>query len=434
MRCWSTLIWGAWAVLLPVVALASVEAEQQLKDPDPKVREKAARQLGQEDNPANVTILATAVQDKDEKVRGAVVKSLIRLGTPASLPPLSTAVRDGIPEIRLLAIDGLVNFYLPGYVDTGFGGFFRSVSKKVEGLFTDVDTAVVPADVKPDPDVIRTLGLTVNGAPDTQTRVRAARALGILRAQDAVPELLKAAFSDNVDLINESLRAFGKIQDVSVGQRILFLLNYPQKSVQESAASTLGVLRTEAAIPDLTRMFQNQDDKDVRAAALDALAFMPTKDTVGLFAKSLDDKDKRLRTSAALGLGRLRDPSYLGALERAEGAEKDTGVRLALDFALVKESKMDPLRELVSNLSSRLHRGEARPYLIELARDPKVRETLVPYLYSKDSDIRRNLCVVFGASGDSSSVSYLDVLLRDPDPEIANEAGRAIRILHMRGM
>ena len=428
-----TLACTACLVLLAVTALGSVEAEKQLQDPDPKVREKAVKQLGQEDDPANVSILATAVKDKDGKVRLAVVKSLIHLGTPASLPPLSRAVEDGFPEIRLLAIDGLLNFYLPGYVDTGFGGFFRSLGNKVGGLFSDVDTVVIPADVKPDPDVIRTLSVTLNGAPGMETRVRAARALGILRAQAAVPDLLKATFSNQVDLIVETLGAFQKIKDTSVGPRIIFLLNYPQKSVQKSAAEALGILRTEAAIPELQKLFENSDDKNIRAAALDALAFMPVKATAPVFVTFLEDQDRRLRASSALGLGRLQDPGNLSALETAEEAEKDTGVRLALDFAMVNGGKTDSLKEMVSNLSSRVHRGEARPYLIELARDPKIREALRPYLYSSDADIRKNLCIVFGASGDSASISALEPLLRDRDAEVANEANRAIRIIQSRG-
>ena len=423
----------AGVVLLAAAALASVEAEQQLKDADPKVREKAAKDLGQEDNPANVSILSTAVQDKDEKVRSAVVKSLIHLGSPASLPPLTKAVQDGIPEIRQLAIDGLVNFYLPGFVDTGFGGFFRNIGGKVEGLFSSVDTAVVAADVKPDADVVRTLSLAVNGAPDTATRVRAARAVGILRAQNAVPELLKAAFSNNVELIRATLVAFEKIKDVSVGPRITFLLNYPQKEIRTAAASTLGVLRTESAIPDIQRLFDNSaEEKDLRAAALEALSFMPTKDTAAMFVKLLDDKDKRLRASSALGIGRLQDSSYVAKLEQQKGTEKDAGVRLALDFALVKNGKMDALQELVTNLASRVHRGEARPYLIELAREKPVRDALRSYLYSKEADVRENLCVIYGASGDNSNIPDLEVLLRDRKSEVSEEASRAIRLIRSR--
>ena len=428
------LMFAACLAFLAMAALANEESAKQLQDSDPKVREKAAKQLGDEDEPANVAVLAIAVQDGDEKVRMAVVKSLIHLGSPASLQPLSTAVRDGLPEIRFLAIDGLVDFYLPGYLDRGFGGFFRSLGNKVEGLFSDVNTAVVAPGVTPDPEVVRTLAVTLNGAADMETRVRCAKALGILRAQDAVPDLLKAAYSNDVALIIEVLRALQKIKDTSAGPRLSFLLSYPQKSVQESAAVTMGLLRTESAIPQLESLLQSNDDKDLRAAALEALAYMPKKEIAPLFVKYLAAKDKQLRTSSALALGRLRDAENLRLLEQAEGKEKDMEVRLALDFALVDEGKMDALKELVANLSSKVHRGEARPYLIELAREQPVRDALRPSLYATDPEIRKNLCMVYAASGDMTSIVDLEGLLKDRDADVANEASRAITAIRSRGM
>src|SRR5581483_10886269 len=225
-------------LLLGGRALAQSEWESDLKSQDPRQRERAARFLGDSGNPAAIRALAGAVQDPDPKVRTAVVKAIIRLGTEASLAPLCVAVRDGYPEIRYLALDGIVNFYLPGYVDTGFGGFFRSVSSGFQSMFSDVDTTIVDADTKLNPEVVETLRHTVTGAPEMNTRVRAARVIGILRARDAVPELMEAVFSNNVDLIAEALRSFQKIKDTSVGPRLIFLLSYPQKNIQQRAATT----------------------------------------------------------------------------------------------------------------------------------------------------------------------------------------------------
>jgi len=424
----------AGILLLAAAAWPQVEAENQLRDPDPKVRERAVRELGESNNPAYVPVLAQLVRDPDEKVRTTAVKSLIRMGTEAGLAPLSVAIRDGLPEIRYLAIDGIVNFYLPGYIDPGFGGFFRSAGQRFQSLFSDVDTAIVDADAKLSPEVVETLRRTVTGAPDMRTRVRAARALGILRARQAVPSLLEAAFSNQVDLIAEVLRAFQKIQDISVGPRIIFLLKYPQASIQQRAAITLGLLRTHEAIPDLRILLETSQDKNVRIAALDALAFMPVPETAPVFEAFLNDREKQMRTSAALALGRIEGANYSGILAEARQKERDAGVRLALAFAMIAHGRMELLDELVSNLSSRVHVGEARPYLIELARQDPVRHGLYPKLYSPDADIRKNLCTVLAASGDNTSVSYLEVLLKDSDAGVVQEASRAIRILRSRGM
>ncbi|MGH9784694.1 MAG: HEAT repeat domain-containing protein [Terriglobia bacterium] len=424
--CFLLLAAGAWGL--------QSELERQLQDPNPRERERTVRAIGEQGNPAYVPAVAALVQDSDERVRMTVVRSLIRLGSPASLPPLALAIRDGIPEIRYLAMDGIINFYLPGYVETGFGGFFRSVTNRVENLFTDVDTVVADPDIKVDPEVVRILRQTVTGAPDMNTRVRAARALGILRVQEAIPDLVEAAFGDNVDLILEALRAFQKIRDTSVGLRITFLLMYPQKEVQRAAAMTIGLLRAEGAIGDLRGALETYDDPDVQVSLLDALAFMPQEATAAIFLRHLSDRARGMRGAAALGLGRLKDPRHVGPLDQAYQSERDGGVRLALAFALVSHGRLEHLNELVENLSSRTRQGEARPYLIELARERPVREALYAHLYSRDTEIRKNLCMVFGASGDSASIAQLENLLRDRDSGVALEASRAVRILRSRGL
>ena len=407
--------------------------EQQLQDPDPKVRERAAKDMGEQGNPAYISLLAPLIQDSDERVRLTTVRSLIRLGSPASLAPLSVAVRDGIPEIRYQAIDGIVNFYLPGYVDTGFGGFFRSVGRRVEGMFSDVDTVVADPDIGIDAEVLRVFRQAVTGAPDMMTRARVARALGILRVNAAVPDLVQACFSDNTELILEALRALQKIKDVSSGPRVAFLLMYPQKDVQIQAAMTLGLLRVEESIGELRASLEASEDNDVRAAMLDALAFMPNESTGLLFMRHLMDREKKLRIAAALGLGRLKNPEHLPHVEQARQRERDASVRLALDFAMVSFGRLEYVNEIVEELESRARRGEARPYLIELARESAVRDALYAHLYHRNNEVRKNLCMVLAQSGDSSSIVQLNNLLRDRNSEVALEAGRAIRILRARG-
>jgi len=427
--------WLMFFLALPAWSQIQVEAlEREINDPDPVVRERAAREFGEQGNPAYVSVVGSVVQDQNEKVRMAVVKSLIRLGSPASVSPLCTAVRDGIPEIRYLAIDGLINYYIPGFIDTGFSGFFRSVGRRVEGLFSDVDTLVVNADVRLDDEVVSTLLSAMIGAPEMKTRRRAARALGILRAQAAVEDLVQVTFSNDIGLIEESLSALQKINDRSAGPRVMFLLNYPQPNVQRLAAYTVGVLQAEEAIPDLRRLLTNSRDKSVRAAVLDAMAFMPKPETAPLFQQYLSDKERPMRIAAALGIGRLKDAASLEMIQQAASKERDRSVQLALAFALVSFGQTNYLQELVDDLGSRARRGEARPYLIELARESNVRDVLYPQLHSRNDDIRLNLCQVFAASGDSTSISYLETLLRDRDAAVSAEASRAIRILHSRGM
>lgn len=411
---------------------AQAALEQHLRDPDARVRERAARQIGDSGNTLYVPSLAPLVQDRDEKVRMTAVRALIRLGTDNSLSPLTIAVRDGIPEIRYQALDGIVNHYLPGYVDTGFGGMFRSVGKRVGRLFQDGDSTAVDPDTRLDQIVVEALRRSVAGAPDINTRVRAARAAGILRATALLPELTEAVFSGHVPLTVEVLRSLRKIPGFAEGPRLIFLLSYPQTSVQREAAATLGVFRVAEAIPELRRLFENSADKEVRKSTLEALAFMPTPETAPVFEKTLLDREGNIRASSALALGRLRDEKYLTLLEGARLKEKDEGVQLALAFALIVNGKRELLDRLVPALGSRFRAGEAEAYLIEAARDEATRDGLYARLYHTDAQVRSGLCRVLAVSGDNRSISYLEVLLKDRNNDVVAAASRAIRILRTR--
>ena len=344
---------------LPGSVRAQAGPEQQLRDPDARVRERAARQIGDSGNTLYVPSLAALIQDPDEKVRMTVVRGLIRLNTDNSLSPLTTAMRDGIPEIRYQAIDGIVNHYLPGYVDTGFGGMFRSVGKQVQRLFVDNDSAAVDTDTKLDQVVVESLRRAITGAPDINTRVRAARAAGILRASALAPDMTEALFGGQVPLTEEILRALRKFPGYGDGGRLIFLLSYPQASVQREAAITLGIFRVAEAVPDLRRLYENSADKEVCKAALEALAFMPTNELAPVFEQALADREGHNRASAALGLGRLKDAKHLTLIEATRLKEKDEGVQLALAFALVLSGKRELLDKLVPSLGSKFQIGRA---------------------------------------------------------------------------
>lgn len=425
-------------LLTCVVLAAGVQAhaqaglEPQLRDPDARVRERAARQIGESGNTLYVPALAALVQDPDEKVRLTVVRALIRLGTDNSLTPLTTALRDGIPEIRYQAIDGLVNHYLPGYIDTGFGGMFRSVSKRVGKLFVDDDSTAVDPDTKLDQVVVESLRRALVGAPDINTRVRAARAAGILRASALAPDMTEALFGGQVPLTEEILRALRKFPGYQEGARLIFLLSYPQTSVQREAAITLGVFRVAEAKDELRRLYENTMDKSVRKAALEALAFMPAAELAPAYEKALQDPEGNIRASAALGLGRLKDEKYLSLIDAARLKEKDEGVQLALAFALVMNGKRELLDKLVPALGSKFRSGEAEAYLIEAARDDGTRDGLYARLYHTDAQVRAGLCRVLAISGDNRSISYLEVLLKDRNSDVVAAASRAIRILRTR--
>jgi HEAT repeat protein len=370
-------------------------------------------------------------------VRIEAVKQLSDIGTAASLDPLIQATQDNDPEIQMLATDGLVNFYSPGYIKTGLGGSLRKVGSTIKGKFTDTNDLVIDSYVTVRPEVVSAIARLVTGGASMETRANAAHAEGILRGRAAVPQLLAAVHSKDSDVIYESLVALQKIRDESAGPGIAFRLRDMDSKVQIAAIQTTGVLLNKSAVPDLVEVLNRARDSKVKREALTAIAMLPVPSSRNLYSQYLHDKDDRMRAAAAEGYARLRDKADLPMLEKTWQEEGKTAPRLSLAFAQVmlgktELSEFSPLQFLINNLNSASYNGVAFPFLVELARDPSVREALYIPLGTATKDEKIGLARVLARSGDSGSIGPLEKLSKDTDPAVAQEGLRALRTLQSR--
>lgn len=265
-----------------------------------------------------------------------------------------------------------------------------------------------------------------------ESRALAARAAGILRARAAVPQLVEALKSKDSGVILDSLRALEKIGDRSAGPQISFLLRDLHEPVQVAAIDTMGQLQNRESIPALQDVLKTTKKANPRRAALVALAKMPDPSTKTLFLQYLDDKDKYLRAAAAEGIGRLGETTDRDKVKAVFDAERSESPRLSLAFALVHLGELDHLAYLLDALNSTFHRGEARPFLSELARKPEVLQKLYEPLKNGSNDQKKNLAQVVANSGNAESIPYLEELSHDPNPEVAQEAIRAAKSLKAR--
>jgi HEAT repeat protein len=268
-------------------------------------------------------------------------------------------------------------------------------------------------------------------------RTNAARAVGVLRGNAAIPDLIDAAHSKNSQLIYESLVAIEKIRDESAGPRIQFLLRDPDVKVQSTAIEASGMLRNKAALPDLIDALRRARDARVRRAALEAIAMLPDPSSRPIYQQYLADKDEKMRAAAAEGFARLGDPADMPVVKKAWDEETKTSPRLSLAFAQValgktELSEFSPLRFLIDNLNSSSFNGIARPFLVELARKPAVRQLLYGAITGGTKDEKLGLAYVLGLSGDATSVPELQKLANDPDPDIAQAAQTAVRNLQAK--
>jgi HEAT repeat protein len=339
--------------------------------------------------------------------------------------------------VQMRAVDGLVNFYLPGYVRTGIAASITRVGGTIKSRFTDTNDQVVDPYISVRPDVVAAIGGLVRGGNGMDVRAGAARAVGILRGQGAVGDLIEALRTKNTDVLYESLIALQKIRDESAGPRMTFLLRDPEPKVQIAAIETVGLLRTKDAVPDLMDALKRAKNDKIRRAALGALAMLPDPQTRPLFQQYLSDKDDKMRAAAAEGFARLRNPADLPLLEKAYESEGKTAPRLSLAFAEVmlghrELAEFSPLQYLINNLNSSAYKGEAVPFLIELARDEPVRAALYSAVARGTKNEKIGLAQVLARSGDKASLPYLERLSKDTDPDVAQEGVRAVRNLQAR--
>jgi HEAT repeat protein len=423
MRSYSAVV---FALLSPLALLCAQD-----------VHPKDVRDIAKNGSSA-IPQLTQLLKNPAKDVRLEVVRQLTDIGGQGSLDPLIQATRDADPEVQARAADGLTNFYYPGYAQqSGVGGSLKRIGTGIKGMFTDTDDQVIDAYVIVRPEVISALGKLASSGGSAETRAGAARAVGVLRGKAAVPDLVEAVHSKDTGAIYEALVALQKIRDESAGPRVEFRLHDLDKKVQTAAIDTVGVLRDTDALPALADILKRSSDAGVRHAALSSIAMMPAESSRPLYEQYLRDKDEKMRAAAAEGYARLRDAKDLPMLQQAWKDEGKTAPRLSLAFAQVmlgdaKVSQFSPLQFLIDNLNSASYSGVAMPFLVELARDSAVRNSLYPALPGATKDEKIGLAHVLARSGDQQSIPALQKLSTDRDSDVAQEGLRALRTLQAK--
>jgi len=424
------------ALLLLFLSFSLTSFPLAAQAPDTALRPKDVRDMAKGGADA-IPKLAALLTHPDFDIRLEAVKQIAEIDTQHSLDPLIQATRDTDAEIQIRATDGLVNFYLPGYLKTGFGASLRRAGTSIKGHFTDTNDQVVDPYIQARPDLIAALGVLARNGAKPESRANAARAIGILRGKAAIPDLVQAMHSKDTPVIYESLVALQKIRDPEAASSIAFLLRDIDPKVQVAAVETTGLLQNKSALPDLIDVLNHSRDAKVRRAALTAIAMLPAPGNREIYARYIADKDEKLRAAAAEGFARLKNPADLPMLEKASQDEGKTSPRLSMAFAQVMLGKTEvaefsPLQLLVNTLNSAAYHGEAFPFLIELARDPGVRKSLYTPLLQGTKDEKISLARVMARSGDASDAPQLEKLSHDTDPEVAQEGLRALKNLQAR--
>ena len=420
-------------MFVAVAASAQIPSEAELYDPKPRVRARAVRSVGEsEQGFRHVDRIAPFLEDGSEAVRTEVVLALIKIRTVDTQQVLVRATTNSSSRVQSLAVDGLVDFYSPGYVKTSTLATISTYGATLRARFSEPSPMTVSSYVNVNPDVVRAIGLVLREGASDVARANAARAIGILLGRGVLDDLLVGVRSRNSMIILESVLAIKKLQETSAGPELVFLLDDPDPEIREAVIRTLGQLRTPEAVPGLVKVVTGNERLRLRVQALIALAKIPDNGQRELFLRYMVDDDKGMRAAAAEGVARIADPTDARLIEHHFQLENSASVKLSLAFAGVCLGNFVRLNDLVEGLNSRVHRLEARPFLIEVSRKEEVLKRLYVPLSTGTVPQRRHLAFVLSQSGTEESVPHLENLADDPNGQVATAAIEALRVLKAR--
>ncbi len=282
-------------------------------------------------------------------------------------------------------------------------------------------------------------------------RGRVAMALGRLHVQRAIPAILPLLQQQNTRAA--ALEALGELQARQIFPELLKLAEKePDITLRCGAIRALGGMRDASAVPLLLHALATPDVEvhwkgmtpvDIRVAAAEALGRIGTKTATAGLAAALQDKYPAVRKAAAMALGLLpHAPQALHALLtvlltdkmaamgsgempviQAVASYRDDIVVPALLFATMEPFGLYNMRAVLQALA--------------LRRDPRTRAFLQYCLRSddrelEDREIRRSAISGLAALDDARVVPTLIRAANDSDPAIrASAAAELQRLNHV---
>jgi HEAT repeat protein len=389
----------------------------------------------------------------DARVRAAVCKALGRIGDIRAIPALSVLAYAGEKAaINALQEMGQCPIFLKDAIEQvavqeNWGVLIRALPDE------NVRQAVVELGVPAIPHLIEALG---DG--DVNVRVAACKALGQLKASEAVQHLVRLVGSTEDCLHTAACWALGEIGDLyalpalSVWKHIrdqaatsaLIALRHPTLRLTDAVAQIAsqgewsGLIRAlpkkpvreaivklgQQAIPLLAQALRDKDAK-VRKSACEVLKDIDATEVVLMLIPALDDEDEDVRAKAsyALFISLSKNPQPIPHLIKALD-NSDSTVRfwacLAFCFKPIPETIPSLIRrtedpeELVRDAACWALSSAAHRILSHLLR------TLEESCVSS-----KKICEILGNSHNPEAIPYLEKLA-NTDPDCAAESRTAI--------
>lgn len=376
----------------------------------PRVRFYATEALGRiAYKPAIPSIIEMlgANNDEDAYLRHAGALALARIGDTAPVLALASHANRAL---RIAAVVALRRMKEPGIRE-----FLKDADEYIvtEAARAINDDFSIP-DALPDlANLLRTTTFTnealIRRSINANLRVGKDENLRILAAyatQQGVPEVLRAeaiatlgvwAKPSVLDRVDGRLRGpvERELAPVQAALKPIIPTLFADKStaLQAAGAQAAGKAGLGEFAPQLFNMVQNHQDKDVRIAALQALADLESEQTVPAIRFALDDGERDVRVNALRLISEQDIPAdeliglFSIVLEKASIREQQQALRGLSDLPIEKT------KPLLNSLLDQLTSGELSPGIqlelteaIEASKLPELLEKMEAYRKSIDPE------------------------------------------------
>ena len=370
---------------------------EALKDPYFDVRAAAVVALGKVATDGVDKDLVAMLKDPTLQVQESTCLGLGLVGQRSAVPLLIDIMRNDAKTRRDVA--GMTKDFLArtrAFAALGIG---------LIGARTDIaDTGAIEA----------LLAQARAKEADDEVAVGAVVALGVMRAQSAVPGLIDLLNAEEASPLLRSYAAtsLGKIKDRSALRALARTLVSKHTNLVESSAIALGLVATPVdsdVLKALETVVRSGAQAAARNFAVIALGEIGGVENRNLLLKMLDEPNVAIRTFAAIGLG------VYFAKHDDKASFAPVGSRLLADFQQARNTDV---------------RGADAIALGLMRYEPAGRPLLAALEQESSAAVRGHLCTALGLIGLKDAIATIrDVVKERTDVEVRQDAAIALGLL-----
>ena len=364
--------------------------------------------------------VASGLNHKDPDTRLRAIQILKDADFQEAVAPIGKLLGDADDRVQLAAIDAERSLFT-----------LRPISRrKMVGFVLEKRTTVGAAGegqlgLKPrlvPPEVLAGL---VPALSDRNPRVRA-EAVGLT----ALLAPIACQFTLTTSARATAVEKPGDVHCAQLGNALIENINSRDAPLRRSAMQALGRLHYPNAVQALLDQLSYHQNGPDAQAALEGLAGIGHVASISTFEQLLASSNANMRRLAVEGLARAEHREALPQLQQMGQTERASAVLVALHYATVRlgATGSNP-GHIVMSLQNTTLRPLAVQYLLNLA--PSEAPALAESLRHQDPDVRRTIADVLGFSADAKVVPALTQASKDPDPDVALAAERALERLKL---